>query len=91
MAGWLGSLSIEDWIAAAHGEAQVDCHTLIGAQCAGIAIYRANVYKRVRDPLAMHLPADRVAVFESPVAFATHHRQLPVLDVRVERKERRKP
>ncbi len=87
MPGWLGSLTIEDWIAAAHGESHVECHTLIGAQCAGIAIYRANVYKRVRDPMAMHLPADRVAIFESPIAFATHHRTLPVFQ---DQKGRRK-
>jgi hypothetical protein len=71
--GWLGSLSARDWLAAAHGEATADCHTLAGPQCAGLAIYRANVLKRPRNPAALTLPADREAVFARPDEFLNHH------------------
>ena len=77
--GWLGNMTVEEWIAAAHGEARVDCHTLIGPQCAGFAIYRANVCKRPRDPDQLRLPADRTLVFANAPAFRDHHRRLPVL------------
>src|ERR1035437_695376 len=47
--GWLGSNSIGEWLAAAHGDGTIECHTKKkkrGAwQCAGAAIYRANVAK----------------------------------------------
>lgn len=29
--GWLGTMSVDDWLAAAHGEAVVECHCLTGA------------------------------------------------------------
>jgi hypothetical protein len=74
--GWLGGLSAQEWIAEAHGEARIDCHTVNGdpqPQCAGAAIYRANVCKRVRDPEAVHLKADRKTVFSNPNEFKEHH------------------
>lgn len=77
--GWLGRLTAEEWIAAAHGETHVDCHTLIGPQCAGVAIYRANVCKLPRDPEQLRLPADRTRVFPNAAAFRDHHRRLLVL------------
>lgn len=72
--GWLGSMTSQDWLEVAHGEARVDCHALKGAQCAGIAIYQANVGKRPRNPSTLRLPADREAVFASPPEFLEHHR-----------------
>lgn len=71
--GWLGGGTVEDWVAAAHGEEQLDCHVLQGAQCAGAAIYRRNLGKLPRDPNALRLPADRDAVFASPREFTEHH------------------
>lgn len=79
LAGWLGDMTAQEWLAAAHGEARVDCHALIGPQCAGMAIYRANVCKLPRDPEQLRLPADRTLVFAGPVAFRDHHTRLPVL------------
>lgn len=73
LAGWLGALSADEWLAAAHGEATADCHALKGPQCAGMAIYRANVAKLPRDPKALKLPADREAVFATPSEFKEHH------------------
>lgn len=71
--GWTGGLTPETWIRGAHGDEQIDCHTLTGAQCAGAAIYRANVCKRPRNPETLRLPADRDHVFESPTEFLEHH------------------
>lgn len=71
--GWLGSISAEEWVRIAHGESLVDCHTRSGAQCAGIAIYQANVCKSPRDPRILKLPADRKAVFANPQEFCEHH------------------
>lgn len=74
--GWLGSLTAEEWIQVAHSDAHVDCHALRGAQCAGIAIYRRNVCKRVEAP-NMTLPPDREAVFAWPPEFLDHHKRSP--------------
>ena len=71
--GWLGDTTKEEWVQAAHGEAQIDCHTLIPAQCAGAAIYRANVCKTPRDPSYLTLPSNRDKVFASPKEFLEHH------------------
>lgn len=71
--GWTGGLPTRQWLAAAHGDERIDCHTLRGAQCAGSAIYRANVCKISRDPKVLRLPADRVTVFSNPAEFEAHH------------------
>jgi hypothetical protein len=73
LAGWLGTDTPEEWLQNVHGEARIECHTKIGAQCAGAAIYRANVCKLVRDPEALKLPADRTRVFARPSEFIEHH------------------
>lgn len=77
--GWLGSNTAEEWLHFAHGEAEVECHALTGVQCAGVAIYRANVCKVPRDPDQLRLPADRTAVFANPREFLEHHAKLPGL------------
>lgn len=74
--GWLGGASIDDWLFTAHRDHLVDCHTLRGAQCAGIAIYRRNVCKRT-DPPILSLPADAERVFATPMEFRAHHETLP--------------
>lgn len=71
--GWLGGATPEAWVREAHGEHPVPCHTINGAQCAGIAIYRRNVCKTPRDPEALRLPADREKVFATPMEFTAHH------------------
>ena len=73
LAGWLGSATREEWIGDAHGEARIECHTLIGAQCAGAAIYRTNVCKTPKYPELLVLPADKVKVFATPMEFLEHH------------------
>lgn len=71
--GWLGPNTAAEWLQCAHGEAQIPCHTRTGAQCAGSAIYRANVVKLPRDPQTLRLPADETRVFGSPAEFTRHH------------------
>jgi hypothetical protein len=75
--GWLGNQSAEEWVRSVHGEDKIECHTLIGADCAGAAVYRANVCKTVRDPAALRLPPDRKTVFASPAEFIEHHQIIP--------------
>ena len=74
--GWLGGVSAQEWIQRAHGEAKIPCHTLRGAQCAGLAIYRANVCKSPRDPSILRLPADREKVFATPMEFTEYHERM---------------
>lgn len=71
--GWLGTMSPEQWLLAVHGEARIDCHAHIGPQCAGAAIYRANMAKRPRDASLLRLAADRDTVFASPSEFKEYH------------------
>ena len=75
--GWLGHLSIDEWIQSAHGETTVECHAQKGPNgpwaCAGLALYRANVGKIPRNPNALRLPADRESVFANPMQFREHH------------------
>ncbi len=70
--GWLGGGTVEDWLARVHSDQAIECHTLIGAQCAGASIYRANVCKVPRDPKVLKLPADEQLVFVWD-EFKQHH------------------
>lgn len=70
--GWLGSLTAEEWLSAVHGEAQIDCHVQFDRQCAGAAIYRANVSKVPRDRTLLVLSPDR-SVFGSRTEFLKYH------------------
>lgn len=71
--GWLAGSTPENWIAMAHGESRFECHTLLPHQCAGSAIYRANVCKDPRDPTLLRLRGNRKLVFASPTEFLRHH------------------
>ena len=73
--GWLGGFTVDQWIRAAHGEERIDCHTLIGPQCAGAAIYRSNVGKNPRDRGLLLLPKDTETVFASPIEFTKYHKK----------------
>lgn len=72
--GWLGSMSVEVWLMAAHGESRIDCHAKTDMQCAGAAIYRANMAKLCRSPDALRLPPNRKLVFATPAEFSKHHK-----------------
>lgn len=58
----------------AHRDDTVECHVHGPLLCAGIAICRANVAKRLRNPEVPKLLADRTMVFDSPKQFISHHR-----------------
>ena len=73
LAGWLGPYTADEWLQLAHGETTIECHTLTGAQCAGSAVYRANVLKNPRHPEILTLPADKEKVFANPIEFKKHH------------------
>jgi len=73
IAGWLGDGDVESWLADVGGETQINCHTLIGPQCAGAAIYRRNTCKSPRKPTLLLLPRDTVLVFANAREFAAHH------------------
>ena len=73
--GWLGSMTVEEWLASAHGESLIDCHTMKPWQCAGAAIYRANVAKSCRDQSLLALDVDTERVFSSPQEFIDHHKR----------------
>jgi hypothetical protein len=65
------------WLKLAHGETLTDCHLRNQFQCAGMAIYRANVCKRPRYPEILILPADEKLVFSTPMEFIAHHEKVP--------------
>ena len=76
--GWLGGQSVGEWLAMAHGEGPLYCHTKTVkrkvAMCAGGAIFRANVCKSA----VFRLPQNNEKVFAMDNAFASHHLKKPV-------------
>ena len=72
--GWLGPGTVDQWLAAAHGEDKIECHVHPNVQCAGLSIFRANVHKvPYREPDVLILPADRKLVFAWDDEFRAHH------------------
>ncbi len=69
--GWLGGYTPEEFVRLGHNDQTYNCHVITNQQCAGLAIYRANVVKRA-DPPNLRLPADTVKVF-SFGEFLMHH------------------
>lgn len=74
--GWLGGATPEEYRSLAHSDAIVPCHVHGNVQCAGMAIYRRNVCKRV-DPPGLVLDRDKVSVFATPMEFIEHHSKMP--------------
>lgn len=80
--GWLGPWRADEWIALAHSDEPIACHESIqeddsweGAlQCAGSAVYRANVCKLPRNPEVAVGTPDRQTIFAKPSAFLAHHK-----------------
>ena len=75
--GWLGGNTAHEWIIMAHGETPIECHVHPDVQCAGAAIYRANVGKVPRDRTLLVLPADPAIVFANAGEFHEHHGKTP--------------
>lgn len=74
LAGWLGGETPEFFMSLAQSEATYDCHTKIGPQCAGLAVFRANICKTPRNPQALLLKRDTEKVFSWPAEFLKHHK-----------------
>lgn len=74
--GWLGGGTPGEWGDALHSESRMECHVLEGAQCAGAAIYRSNICKKMVDKTLLVLPPDREAVFANRAEFLAHHGSL---------------
>jgi len=77
LAGWLADQTPAEYCQMAHSDDLIQCHTKKfedgdHVQCAGAAIYRANVAKRC-DPPNLTLPKDPQAVFSTPLEFVEHH------------------
>lgn len=89
-AGWLGPLSVDEWIMLAHSDEPIACHLTISEtdengvgswdqdkikQCRGAANYRRNVGKSPRNPNALVGEQDD-SCFASPMAFKDHHERI---------------
>ncbi len=77
--GWLAGLTPEQFVADAHLETRMDCHTRKETkrthwQCAGVATYRANILKRRRSLQILELPQDKTKVFATPTEFIAYHK-----------------
>jgi len=79
-AGWLGPETAEGWINIVLGDGLIACHMTIPGhdladmtQCAGAAIFRANVAKIPRSSAVHKLPKNRDEVFATPAEFRQHH------------------
>jgi hypothetical protein len=70
--GWLGGSTPDEYVRLAHSNELVPCHVHGNVHCAGMAIYRRNVCKRVEFP-GLLLPADETTVFSTPMEFVAHH------------------
>ncbi len=83
--GWLGGLSVIQWLAKVHSDVKIDCHTLKSKnygqwQCAGSSIYRANVCKSSRDESVLRLKPDVNKVFTFG-EFEKHHEK-PLFNIK---------
>lgn len=81
-AGHLGPHTPEEWVELAHQDGPIACHMTIDhdeqdwtelRQCAGSAIFRANVYKTPRHPNVAVGKRDEKLVFSWDDEFIAHH------------------
>jgi len=73
--GWLGGSSPQDFVEIALSDVPYACHALLGAQCAGLAIFRANISKIPRDRAVLRLAANKKTVFANVNGFLAYHQQ----------------
>lgn len=71
--GWLGGSSTQDFVEIALSDVPYTCHALLRVQCAGLAIFRANICKLPRDRSVLKLAANKKTVFASVNAFHAYH------------------
>lgn len=74
MKGWLGlPQKPEAWTEFAHGEMFMQCHCTTNMQCAGAAIFRANVCKVPKDARHLQCEPNTELVFADDKEFIQHH------------------
>lgn len=56
--GWLGGDTSKEFVRLGHSDDVYNCHVITNQQCAGLAVFRANVIKRC-DPPNLRLPPTR--------------------------------
>ena len=80
--GWLGPHDPATWLDIVHGESPIACHLTIDhdgqpwdqvRQCAGAAIFRANIWKLPHNPNIARGPRDTDTVFAWNDEFTDHH------------------
>jgi hypothetical protein len=93
--GALGGSAPEVYIGQAHGSFWLPCHmhsefddpnwksNTAKPECAGTAIYRANVYGKL-DTSLLVLEPDREAVFATPAEFLAHHKGITLQQAEAE-------
>jgi hypothetical protein len=77
LCGWLGGIDVQAYLDLAHSDFPVRCHALRNTECAGAAIYRANVAKLSRNSNVLRLEKNTTIVFASPDEFRDHHMKRP--------------
>jgi hypothetical protein len=85
--GWLGPATAEQWIAGAHGEGQVPCHVHPNVQCAGMAIFRANVCKVPRDEETLHVGSVELARKTTDREFSEAAFDIPTIEEQRKKKQ----
>ena len=92
--GFLGGAPAEVFIGQAHGDFWLPCHLHSDykdpdwktdhskPQCAGTAIYRANVCKSQKNESLLSLPPDRAQVFSEPAEFIAYHKRITLAAAR---------
>lgn len=91
--GALGGSEPETYIGQAHGPFLLPCHkacdfddpdwkvkTIDTPQCAGAAIFRANIGVADKMPPAIHALPPSDAVFTSEAAFLAHHKGISLME-----------
>lgn len=92
--GTLGGSPVETYIGQVHGPFVLPCHCAVNyddpqwrekaidtPQCAGAAIFRANVGAAAKMPAAIHkLPGGHPNVFSNEAEFVAHHKGVPYED-----------
>ncbi len=92
--GWLADKTPAEYVQIAHMNGLIECHTKKKAfdhshhQCAGAAIYRANICKKVGDDGILSLPANNKTIFSTPKEFVEYHLRRSITDKEMQKMAR---
>ena len=93
--GTLGGSPPETYVGQSEGPFYVPCHICYGddpnwktnidkPQCAGVAVYRANLGIPVGGDFLLKLPTDTENVFATHAEFLAHHKQISLESAKLE-------